>query len=239
MRSGLFVKQHLGYPFRGHLVTRPGFVSALDERKLKASAHLRFWAVLLGKAAPQKLCYRVLELPVLLDRADLDSAYQFIRKIQRRLHRAIMPESWFSGPCLQPRPRVLPSRYAALSPCPAVLGASHSWGSLARRGPGHLLRRLLRDPDERLQQSSERAGDRVFRLLLPRRLDSAGSAPVELPADRELSPRLRGRDGSSASRFAGHPPRPQTLSDLNRPQPRPACFRAAGENDVRRSGDQS
>ena len=81
-------EQHLGHALGGHLLIRPGLVSALYEWQVEASAGRRSRATLLREAAPQKVGHRVLKPSVLLDRADLHRAHKVVGQIERRLHPA-------------------------------------------------------------------------------------------------------------------------------------------------------
>src|SRR5947209_11813052 len=97
-KPSLLFEQHLRYPLRGHLLARPSFVGALDERQLEASRDPTRPTPLLGQAAPQEVGDRVLEPPVLLGGARLYRANEVIRQIERRLHEAIVPAMRVSDP---------------------------------------------------------------------------------------------------------------------------------------------
>src|SRR5882724_8380611 len=125
----LLFEQHLRHPLRSHLLIGTGLVSALNERQLDAMADRRGPTTLLSQAAPQELGHRILQSPVLLDRADLYRAHQVIGQVERRLHRAMIPASWFSGSPLNPVPRS-PAR----SPAAAAAGPRSTASGAARGG---------------------------------------------------------------------------------------------------------
>jgi hypothetical protein len=81
MPSALFVQQNIGGPFRRHLLAGKSFMSALDEGEFHAATDLRRKKGLLSQAAPQQIGDHVLELPVLLDSADLYRTHYVIGQV--------------------------------------------------------------------------------------------------------------------------------------------------------------
>lgn len=93
--SCLLFEKHLRNPLGRHLLARSGLMSTLDEGQFQpAASRRRRDSALLSEAAPQEVRHRIFDLPVLLDRTDLHRTYQIIGQVERRLHEAIMPESW-------------------------------------------------------------------------------------------------------------------------------------------------
>jgi hypothetical protein len=90
-------EQSSGNALRGHLLTGPSFVSALDEWELDPRARSRGLRVFLGKPTPQQVGDRVLELAILLDGENLDVLHQILGQVQSCFHNAIIPEIWFYG----------------------------------------------------------------------------------------------------------------------------------------------